>query len=183
MRREHGENEVPTDNRDAGILFVWNDKAISFDRVLTSQVTIESHVQGAVECLYCEAVYRLGSVPANCANCGADLHAVMSTGLKVARTFVSTIFAAFRRWSDNNLIRAGQIRDVATPSLKERVEGSISCGWCRHRHEVRPESPNCQSCGGVLPMPAGNPGRKPPKLHDSSHGDSRLICSGEGRFN
>lgn len=147
---------------DAGIVFVWKNLVVGFDRVLTSQVILESHVQGAVECLHCDSVYRLGNVPKNCGNCGADLHSTLSDGLKVQRTFVSTIFAAFQRWGDNNLIRTGDIRDVANPSLKDQVEGHVTCGWCHHEHDVRPGSPNCQACGGVLPMAAGDPGPKPP---------------------
>jgi len=55
------------------------------------------------------------------------------------------------------------MRDAGEPSLKDQVEGHVTCGWCSTRYESRPDSANCESCGGVLPMPPGNdPGPEPP---------------------
>ena len=54
------------------------------------------------------------------------------------------------------------IREVGGPSLAARVEGPVMCGWCRSLHQTRPQSPNCEHCGGVLPMPPGaDPGPPP----------------------
>ena len=149
---------------DAGILFVHRDKALDFDRVLTAQTILEAHIQGAVECLHCESVYQLGSTPTTCENCGSNLHDLMADGLQVAREYVSTILAPFQRWMERDLIRAGTIYDVPNRTLKDRVEDHVTCGWCHHLHHVRPASPNCQKCGGVLPMFAGELGAEPPPV-------------------
>ena len=127
----------------------------------------EQHMQGAIECPACGSVYTPDQAKPNCVNCGAELPLLIpAAGAGRKRTYIG-VLSSLKPLADlvvPYLKREEMLQDAGGPSLKDRVEGHVICGWCGRRYDARPESPNCKSCGGVLRLPMGSePGPSPPR--------------------
>jgi hypothetical protein len=116
---------------------------------------IVNELEVAVECTYCDSVYRITDRRLTCANCGAALKLSEDmTGYKEIRYAGS--FAALRPFAnlvDEHMRSVQLLREGSGLSAEERFEGRVVCGWCRHQYDHRPDGPNCTNCGGVLPLP------------------------------
>ena len=125
----------------------------------------ESEPEGIVSCDNCASVYRAHRAGSNCLNCGATLSAVKSP-VDLSRTpkYIG-VFAFLKPLADS--VESGMkaqnlLQPSGAASLAERVEGAVRCGWCLNDFSKRPDSPNCESCGGVLPLPPGSDPGAPP---------------------
>ena len=117
-------------------------------------------------CPSCGSVYRFRPELTDCANCGAVLdQGITPIDLSREPKFIGVMGflkpvadSVMSSMRDENLLC-----DAGGPSLAERLDGPVACGWCGQQYKTRPESPNCAACGGVLPIPpGGDPGAPPP---------------------
>ena len=117
----------------------------------------ERELQGAVACDSCESVYRVEERRLACQNCGSPLSLVEDAAVGTQRQYLGaySFLKGIADLSDQALKAQGIMRDAGGPSAKARTEGSVSCSWCETHYATRPQSPNCNACGGVLPMPVG----------------------------
>ena len=129
------------------------------------QDNLEAHIQGAVVCTSCGSVYQIEDHRLSCGNCNAPLELREEEGLSKPRRDV-TSFGFLKPIADManaHLKSVGMMVEAGGPSLKKQVEGEVTCGWCAQHYSQRPTSPNCPSCGGVLPLPpSADPGPEPP---------------------
>ena len=132
-------------------------------RIPKNSDAVEEHIAGAVECPTCGSVYKLDERLLNCKNCGNELP--QPSLEKTDREFLG-VFSSLKSIADSQserMRRSGMMEDVGRPSMKVQVESSVTCGWCGQHYDKRPDSPNCESCGGVLPLPpSSDPGPEPP---------------------
>ncbi len=128
-----------------------------------------TQTSGTVTCANCESVYRLAEAGDACVNCGAPLATSAWLDTSVEPTYLGVL--SFLKPVNDLVTKAYEGTDMLAEAggrtLQERVSGPVMCGWCRQQYEARPASPNCASCGGVLPKPpgaeAGDPPPRPPR--------------------
>ena len=125
----------------------------------------EDHIQGAVVCTSCDSVYQIANRRLSCGNCNAPLELAEEQGLPKPRRDVSSFgfLKPLADMSNKHLKSVGMLIEAGGPSLKKQVEGEVTCGWCTKHYNQRPDSPNCDACGGVLPLPpSAEIGPQPP---------------------
>ncbi len=131
----------------------------------TGDAESEAELFGAVECPSCHGVYRVQDRRLACENCGTPVALVEDLPEGKSRRAIGS-FAYMKSVADNvdkSMAATGMMVNAGSSSARQRTEGHVSCSWCGRHYDSRPESPNCESCGGVLPMPIGfNPGPAPP---------------------
>ena len=122
-------------------------------------------------CTSCDAVYRIADRQLSCGNCNSPLELAREADGRPRRDVGTYAFLKpLGDMATAHMKSVGLMIESGGPSLKEQIEGSVTCGWCGKEYETRPDSPNCLACGGVLPLPPSvEPGPRPPspprKLH------------------
>jgi hypothetical protein len=116
----------------------------------------EADILGAVICTSCESLYQVADKRLSCENCG---HSLM---LAEAPRDAERLNLALPKFSlagkladaaDRQIQSQGLLFESGGESLREQMEGHVSCGWCGVHYDERPTDPNCTTCGGVLPPP------------------------------
>jgi len=122
--------------------------------------------EGIVSCANCGSVYRAHRAGSTCVNCGGELSGPKSPVDLTREPKFLGVFGFLKPVADSmdaGLREQNLLRSSGGASLAERIEGRVVCGWCRRQYTSRPPSPNCEQCGGVLPLPPGSdPGAPPP---------------------
>lgn len=123
-------------------------------------------IEGIVSCGACGSVYRSSQAPAACRNCQGPLSEPYSpVDLTLTPRYVGVLSFLKPLGEDieTSLEKNNQLQAAGSADFVEQMEGPVTCGWCGTRHNQRPGSPNCPTCGGVLPLPPGSdPGSPPP---------------------
>lgn len=123
-------------------------------------------VEGIASCQSCGSVYRASQAPPVCRNCQGELSDPVCP-VDLSRTPRYVVPLAFTKpladKIEAQMARDNLLEPAGSATLAEQMQGPVRCGWCGTDHPQRPESPNCPTCGGVLPLPPGSdPGAPPP---------------------
>ena len=127
----------------------------------------EADIQGAVVCTSCDSVYQIDDRRLSCKNCNAPLTLAEEQGLAQPRRDVTSFgfLKPLANLANQHLKSVGMMIEAGGPSLKKQVAGEVTCGWCTKHYGQRPASPNCDTCGGVLPLPpSAELGPEPPPV-------------------
>ena len=122
-------------------------------------------IETIVSCGNCGSVYRASQAPPECRNCNGELSEPVSpVDLSRKPRYVGS-FAFLKPVAEKmeaQMTKDNMLKPAGSATLAEQMEGPVRCGWCRTHLDQRPGSPNCPSCGGVLPLPPGSDPGPPP---------------------
>lgn len=119
-----------------------------------------------VVCNSCQLVDVTHHTGKECSACGNTLpEPLILPSLEDTPRAISTI-ALLKRTADklnDRMEKVGIMSFRDHPTTAEVLHGPTLCGWCNSKYQHRPQTPNCPSCGGLLPKSPGSyPGSLPP---------------------